>query len=264
LKIEEATTLENLQKNKSEYNKLRDQEDDFLKEYCRYKRQINEIEDYGITLDYELKYVDGQLERLEKTNALNATFHIWHSGHFGTINTFRLGRLPAEPVDWSEINAAWGQTALLLNSLARRINFKYSNYQIVPFGNHSYIKVLSDNSELPLYATGGFRLLWDTKFDAGMTAFLECLSQLQAAMLERPGKSGFALPYRMAERGKIEDPHTGKAYSVKTQFNSEEQWTKALKFMLTNLKWALAWVSSQTVLDSHTQDIVTSGQTKNL
>jgi len=92
-------------------------------------------------LDYELKYVEGQLERLEKTNALNATFHIWHSGHFGTINTFRLGKLPTEPVDWNEINAAWGQTALLLNSLARRISFKFYTYQIVPFGNHSYIKV---------------------------------------------------------------------------------------------------------------------------
>jgi len=93
------------------------------------------------SLDNDLKYVESQLERLEKTNALNATFHIWHSGHFGTINTFRLGRLPSEPVDWNEINAAWGQTALLLNSLARKINFKFSNYQIVPFGNNSYIKV---------------------------------------------------------------------------------------------------------------------------
>ena len=35
----------------------------------------------------------------------------------------------------------------------------------------------------------------------------------------------------------------------RTQFNSEERWTKALKFMLTNLKWALAWVSSK-CLDS--------------
>lgn len=33
--------------------------------------------------------------------------------------------------------------------------------------------------------------------------------------------------------------------SYRIQFNSEEQWTKALKFMLTNLKWGLAWVSSQ-------------------
>lgn len=27
------------------------------------------------------------------------------------------------------------------------------------------------------------------------------------------------------------------------QNNSEEEWTKALKYMLTNLKWILAWVS---------------------
>lgn len=32
---------------------------------------------------------------------------------------------------------------------------------------------------------------------------------------------------------------------IRIQFNSEEQWTKALKFVLTNLKWGLAWVSSQ-------------------
>jgi hypothetical protein len=32
---------------------------------------------------------------------------------------------------------------------------------------------------------------------------------------------------------------------IRIQFNSEEQWTKALKFMLTNLKWGLAWVSAQ-------------------
>ena len=31
----------------------------------------------------------------------------------------------------------------------------------------------------------------------------------------------------------------------KIKFNSEEQWTKALKFVLTNLNWGLAWVSSQ-------------------
>lgn len=29
------------------------------------------------------------------------------------------------------------------------------------------------------------------------------------------------------------------------QLNSEEGWTKALKFMLTNLKWGLGWVSAK-------------------
>jgi beclin 1 len=250
LKIVEASALDNLERQKKEQDRLREQEELFLKEYCRHKRQLSETEDQYQSLENELRYVEGQLERLDKTNALNATFHIWHSGHFGTINTFRLGRLPSEPVDWNEINAAWGQTALLLNSLARKINFKFSNYQLVPFGNHSYIKVLADNSELPLHGSGGFRLLgWDTKFDQGMSAFLDCLSQLQTAMLEKPGQTGFSLPYKMSEKGKIEDTTSGKSYSIKIQLNSEECWTKALKFMLTNLKWALAWVSSQTVQD---------------
>lgn len=30
--------------------------------------------------------------------------------------------------------------------------------------------------------------------------------------------------------------------SIKIQFNNEETWTKSLKYMLTNLKWLLAWV----------------------
>lgn len=53
-------------------------------------------------------------------------------------------------------------------------------------------------------------------------------------------------PRMDVEKGKIEDTGgSGGSYSIKTQFNSEEQWTKALKFMLTNLKWGLAWVTSQ-------------------
>lgn len=38
-------------------------------------------------------------------------------------------------------------------------------------------------------------------------------------------------------------------FAFRIQFNSEEQWTKALKFLLTNLKWGLAWVSSQFTKD---------------
>lgn len=66
-----------------------------------------------------------------------------------------------------------------------------------------------------MHASGGFRFLWDTKFDQGMAAFLDCLAQLQAAMLERPEKNRFSLPYKMSEKGKIEDPTTGKSYSIK-------------------------------------------------
>jgi len=221
---------------------LEKEEERYWREYSRHKQKLLHAEDEYRSLDLQLRTTQNQLEKLKKTNVFNATFHIWHSGHFGTINGFRLGRLPSVPVDWSEVNTAWGQTVLLLHSLCRKIHLSLTKYQLVPYGNFSYIKVLAENKELPLYGSGGFKLIWDNKFDSGMAAFLECLQQFKEEV-ER-GDSGFCLPYEM-EKGKILDRATGNSYSVKMQFNSEEQWTKAMKYMLTNLKWGLAWVTSK-------------------
>lgn len=84
-------------------------------------------------------------------------------------------------------------------------------------------------------------MIFDTKFDSAMVAFLECLQQF-AGEVER--RHGFSLPYEM-DKGKIRDNNTGQFFSVKLQFNSEDHWTKALRYMLTNLKWGLAFVSTK-------------------
>ncbi|XP_056326055.1 beclin-1 [Danio aesculapii] len=218
----------------------------YQKEYCEFKRQQLELDDDLKSVDNQMRYCQIQLDKLKKTNVFNATFHIWHSGQFGTINNFRLGRLPSVPVEWNEINAAWGQTVLLLHALASKMGLCFQRYQLVPYGNHSYLESLSDKSkELPLYCSGGLRFFWDNKFDHAMVAFLDCVQQFKEEV--EKDDTGFCLPYRMdVDKGKIEDTGgSGGSYSIKTQFNSEEQWTKALKFMLTNLKWGLAWVSSQ-------------------
>lgn len=44
--------------------------------------------------------------------------------------------------------------------------------------------------------------------------------------------------------------------TVKLQFNSDSKWTKALKFMLTNLKYCLNWVIRKQL---HTQPLSASG-----
>ena len=59
------------------------------------------------------------LDRLRRTNVYNDAFHIWYEGPFATISGFRLGRTAACPVEWDEINAAWGQAVLLLHTLAQ-------------------------------------------------------------------------------------------------------------------------------------------------
>ncbi|XP_007643345.1 beclin-1 isoform X3 [Cricetulus griseus] len=169
---------ENLEKVQAEAERLDQEEAQYQREYSEFKRQQLELDDELKSVENQMRYAQMQLDKLKKTNVFNATFHIWHSGQFGTINNFRLGRLPSVPVEWNEINAAWGQTVLLLHALANKMGLKFQRMDV--------------------------------------------------------------------EKGKIEDTGgSGGSYSIKTQFNSEEQWTKALKFMLTNLKWGLAWVSSQ-------------------
>ncbi|XP_036323452.1 beclin-1-like protein [Rhagoletis pomonella] len=242
LKLEEESLNEEIKKEEEEKNKLQQQEAVYWREYTKHRRELMLTEDDKRSLECQISYAEQQLEKLKDANIFNITFHIWHAGHFGTINNFRLGRLPSAAVDWSEINAAWGQTVLLLCALARKIGLTFERYRLVPFGNHSYVEVIGENRELPLYGTGGFKFFWDTKFDAAMVAFLDCLTQFRQEVEKRDTE--FLLPYKM-EKGKIIDPSTGNSYSIKIQFNSEEQWTKALKFMLTNLKWGLAWVSSQ-------------------
>ncbi|XP_032891126.1 beclin-1 isoform X1 [Amblyraja radiata] len=235
-----------LAKVRAETDRLNQEEAQYQREYSEFKRQQLELDDELKSVDNQMRYAQIQLDKLKKTNVFNATFHIWHSGQFGTINNFRLGRLPSVPVEWNEINAAWGQTVLLLHSLANKMELRFQRYRLVPYGNHSYLESLTDRTkELPLYCSGGLRFFWDNKFDHAMVAFLDCVQQFKEEV-ER-GDTGFCLPYRMdVEKGKIEDTGgSGGSYSIKTQFNSEEQWTKALKFMLTNLKWGLAWVSSQ-------------------
>ena len=209
-------------------------------------------EDDFRSLDCQIRYAQNQMDRLRKTNVFSATFHVWHSGHFATINGFRLGRLPSIPVEWPEINAAWGQSALLLSCLSKTIGLDpFKKYQIVPYGSYSYIKVLVDDKVLPLYGTGGFRMIFDTKYDNAMVAFLDCLSQF-AAEVQRLG--AFALPYEIDPKGKIRDNNSGQWYSIKLQFNSEDSWTKACRYMLTNLKWGLAYVG-MTYMKQHPDNL---------
>nr|CAG4648589.1 EOG090X048D [Polyphemus pediculus] len=254
LLAEQDKVNKEIEEEKKEKIKVERDEERYWKLYSVHRHQQFQALDEQISLECQLQFARANLDRLKQTNAFNAAFHLWHSGHFGTINGLRMGRLPSVPVDWSEINAAWGQVTILLSALARKVNLVFQRYKLVPYGNQSYIEDTLENKSLPLYGSGGFRFLWDAKFDAGMVAFLDCLQQFQAKVEgsknpdDEAGRMNFQFPYRM-DRGRIEDRATRQWYSIKVQFNSEEHWTKALKFMLTNLKWGVAWVAAQNSTD---------------
>ncbi|KAK2711617.1 hypothetical protein QYM36_012684 [Artemia franciscana] len=193
---------------------LLEEEKRLWKESAEQERQKMLAEDELRSLDVQLKQEQILLEKLKQTNALNAAFHIWHDGHFGVINGLHLGRLPSVPVEWSEINGAWGQAALLLEALVRRFGLKLTRYRIVPMGSHSYMEDIVEKKELPLYSSGGLKFFWDSKFDGGMVAFLDCLQHFQEHVEKIALNYRFQLPYRI-DRGKLEDRPAKQWYSIK-------------------------------------------------
>ncbi|CAH1390557.1 unnamed protein product [Nezara viridula] len=221
--------------------------EEFTKIKLKYSKKSSKYINYSHTLEEEIIGLKNQISynrdrknQIDKRNIFEATFRIWHDHDYGTINGFRLGYIPSSPVEWTEVNTAWGQISLLLFSIANKLDFQFKNLRLVPNGNNSYIEMEGAKKEiLPLFGSGNFRYRWDSQFDKGMVAFLDCLGQLKKS---KKGEYLAPFPYTVYE-GRLREDSSGISHSIKIQFNSAEHWTKSLKFLLTNLKWALVSLS---------------------
>uniref|UniRef100_G1PZN5 Beclin 2 n=1 Tax=Myotis lucifugus TaxID=59463 RepID=G1PZN5_MYOLU len=217
---------------RAETETLEQQERQYYGDLGELQWQQLELQDELWSVEDRLLYAQTQLTRLKKTNAFKAVFEICCDGPLAIINSFRLGCVPTVPESCSEINTAWG-TALLLLALSNAVGLQFQKYRLFP-GDHCYLKSLIDDPmELPILCT------WDNKFDEAMVAFLDCMQQFKEEA--EKGEPAFCMPYYTIHVGKglMEDP----GVSIRTHLNKEEQQTKALKLMLINFKWSLAWVS---------------------
>ncbi|KAF2753251.1 APG6-domain-containing protein [Pseudovirgaria hyperparasitica] len=260
LESEKAALDLELQVLDDESEKLNIAEEEFWRERNAFAAAFSEFKSQRDAINTKYNHDSKQLERLQRTNVFNDTFNIGHDNYFGTINGLRLGRLSNHPVEWPEINAAWGQTCLLLATVADRLSFKFQNYRLVPMGSTSiivkveYLQSKSTNdpshpakpkeTSLELFSHGDMPLglggLWHKKFDNAMIAFLECLRQIGDSVTASPvpdNRVSLKLPYEI-KKDKIHDT------SIKFSFSSEENWTKACKYVLTCCKYLLAHASN--------------------
>jgi hypothetical protein len=183
-----------------------------------------------------------QLDAMSQMNAMNDCFYIWHSGPFATINNFRLGRLPVETVEWSEINAALGQVALLLSTIEHETPMTFS-YELFPKGSQSQIAKLPDargtQQIYNLYTDGGGFSVFQMRnnsFHKGLELLLAVVAE--AGSFIETQNPAFKLPYAIERSGsKI------AGISIVVGQASDELWTRALKYMLTDLKWIVAWAA---------------------
>lgn len=233
--------------------------------------RLGEFQTERDALNMRYDHDSQQLERLQRTNVYNDAFCIGHDGYFGTINGLRLGRLANPSVEWPEINAAWGQTCLLLATIAERLGFQFQGYRLRPLGSTSRIDKVEYPAQpsgtavnergapkitpLDLFSSGDLplNLPWlHRRFDNGMVAFLDCLRQLGQFVATTPAPvpssrrgqtsgttaPGLRLPYE------IKKDRIGDA-SIKLGFNqNDETWTRACKYTLTCCKFLLAHASN--------------------
>lgn len=210
---------------------LQEEEKRFWQEYSSLSQQAARLSSQRSSLQASLAHDRAQLNRLELTNVYNDAFAIGYDGGYATINGLRLGRMPSESrgIEWTEINAAWGQTAFLLITLARKVGLEFQDYAIHPMGSFSTVEKVGNGERREVYELHGSgdwqlgRLLTDRRFDHAMVAFLECLRQLCAHVTARDPH--VKLPHTI-HRDKI-----GGA-SIRLQFGSDEIWTRALRNVL--------------------------------
>ncbi|KAF5988916.1 beclin 1 [Fusarium coicis] len=218
-----------------ESRQLDKEEEKFWRERNEFATKMGEFQAEKDSINAKYSNDSQLLEKLQRSNVYNDTFCISHDGSFATINGLRLGRLSNKPVDWPEINAAWGHALLLLVTVADKLSYRFDGYDPQPMGSTSRIiryEVPSPSSSrlgsravnappkkhvLELYSSGDMPLgltFMHRRFDNAMVGFLELVRQLGA------------LPYKI-DGDKIGD------VSIKLGIAQDDGWTKACKLTLT-------------------------------
>ncbi len=241
------------------------QEEAFWRERNAFASRLAAFQNERDSVNSKFDHDSRQLEKLQRSNVYNDTFCISHDGTFATINGLRLGRLSSIPVDWAEINAAWGHALLLIVTVAEKLNYKFDGYEPQPMGSTSRIiryepaspasgrtgsggntrsapPPAPKRTTLDLYSSGDMPLgltFIHRRFDHAMIAFLELVRQLGVHVERQTGVNGnpLSLPYKI-EGDKIND------ISIKLGIAQDDGWTKACKLTLTCCKFLLAHASN--------------------
>jgi len=193
-----------------------------------------------------------QLDAFAQLYAPNDCFHIWHAGPFATINGFRLGRLAADQVEWMEVNAALGQVALLLSVLAQDNAALVATRSVDLFPRGSYSQIARALSPADrergvrqplynLYSDGsGFALFSrNTPFAKGLELLVAAVHEAGVNSERADPSFGFPHPIDLHAGG---SPKVGGVSIIWGQV-SDELWTRALKMLLTDVKWVVAWAA---------------------
>lgn len=182
----------------------------------------------------ESKAVSVKLQKYLQMNSLNDCFFIWFMGPFSTINNFRLGLLPSKQVDWTEINAAFGQAVLLLHIVYTKSSIPLKKFFLMPMGSFPKVAKVDDRrTQYLLYYDNSFVLFPKRNFNLALSGFVTVIHEI-GEHIQRHDPT-LCLPYQInLNNSTVND-------LCYLWANDDALWTRTLKYLLCNIKWILAW-----------------------
>lgn len=86
----------------------------------------------------------------------------------------------AVPVEWDEINAAWGQAVLLLATMGRICRFTFSSYALLPMGSSPRVRDATRGATYDLFGpVNSVNVFASQRYDKAICGFLFCLQVLE-------------------------------------------------------------------------------------
>lgn len=189
------------------------------------------------------------LEKLKSLNVYSDVFNISSDGPFGTINDLRLGSLKNAKVLWMEINSALGQIVLLLSIIIKKMGLSIKNYKLIPMGSYlkiektDYVDGEPTKTVLECFSLGTSslgRLFAHNLLDQAMVALLNVIKQMENELRDKYDKS-IRLPHLI---NVINNTIQGLNIKLMRKITDDE-WTMACKYLVTDVKYLLAFVSSE-------------------
>ena len=282
LEVEKAAVDAELLALETEARQLDREEEDFWRVRNSFAAQLDTLQSERDSVMSRYEHDARLYERLTRTNVHNDTFSISHDGTYATVNGLRLGRLSAVPVDWPEINAAWGHALLLLVTVAEKLGYKFVGYEAQPMGSTSrifkveYPEISQSSSSLSqaittsatsspassslhhslhaapapkktvleLYCAGDMLglLTIHRSFNNAMVAFLEMVRQLGEFVRTQMELRGQSLGLPYSIEGDKINDNSIRIGGMGS--GNDEGWTKACKLTLTCCKFLLAHASN--------------------
>jgi beclin 1 len=234
LKTREKECEEELQALTETLVKLSEEENDYWNNFNDLERNIYLYEKSKSMTKNKINTYEKEIKNFSNTSVFADLFNISFSDKYGTINGSRMGALSGSNVLYDEINSGWGYIIFLTSIIAKKFNYEFKKYDLVPMGNFS--KIINPTSKLNYELTMSSNTKVIEKFNESMVVYLENLKELSDYLLPiLNNKTSGDFSYI------IQNDCINKC-SIKFDQNNPENWSQCMKYLLTILKFFITGV----------------------